>query len=358
MTELKYDKAYDAVLNKWVKPSEVHPADRYDKPRFFSEEKFNGKGAEGEILTYRKESIEIPYKRKDLHVDKASYTRQACFASFCKNTAENRKELKEKSSHQESKVHLLAKQIAKEIEYITLPSFEVNLMGESCKIFRGHPVKVKYKGAEKQDSQSKRIPDLIFETEYLGKKEELYVEIFYKHRVDQQKKEEFKRLAKNCIEIDISDLRCDLNMDDKALRDKIEYAIVNSGYWISNGFQEWFNRFFIHKYILDINKSNYLRNTTIHNGDKITLENRLYLFKDGLPMVNGEEICDASPYDTTNIGTCKTCRNCIEISNYRSKDTNKIHCYCDMTKRGLARLSKAKFIEKLTDLAIEDYKEV
>jgi hypothetical protein len=358
MADVKYDKAYDSKLNKWVTVNDLNIADRYDKPRYYSSDKWDEIGEASDILTYRKETKLIIFKKPEKHEGEQGFTRTACFIKVCDNTKENRERLSRQCEHQESVVHRIAKSVAKDLKFIKIPPIIVNLAGTDYEIVREQYIKVKYKGEECKDTDTNRIPDLIFETEYLGVKEEIFVEIYYKHRVDEAKKREFRYYAKNCIEIDISELRNNLCETDIKLKTDITNAIVENGYWISNKFQEWFSREFINKYIIDLNLGTHLFRTEIHKGEKITYRNRLYIHIEDLNFAD-ENICQSlnDKLKTCNIGNCLECSNCIGHKDVYSSEFSKVHIYCNSGKVDLASMQRVECVKTLVNLAFKEYKE-
>ena len=101
MSNVKYTRAYDSVKKVWVTPQEVEICDRYDKPRFYSENIDENGIDSGEILTYRKQTREIKYKKPELHPGETGYTRRECFSAIGKNSKEFREKLERKSETQE-----------------------------------------------------------------------------------------------------------------------------------------------------------------------------------------------------------------------------------------------------------------
>lgn len=351
----KYSEAFDSKLNRWVKPDDIDIADRYDKPRYYSvDTRQNENRNSGVILTYRKETKEIPFKRPDLHPDRTGYTRSSCFCEYCENNAEQREKVDRQVKAQESSVHKIAKNIAKDIKYIKIPAIKTQLLGQEYTISEEQIIKVKFLECEKKDEATGRIPDIIFEINYLGVVEKLYLEIFYKHPVEQDKKQEFRDNGINCLEVNISDLRSDTALSDKVLRKRIIEAIENDCYWISNAHKKIFDDT-IDKYIADINSANKLKRSFEANPAH---EERFFVFKDDYNEITGSHCTHGSRVRSTNIGDCIKCKRCLYINNVDSDDIRDVNIYCFKVEPRVNKVNFVKILNRIKEESLEKLREL
>ena len=327
VSNVKYTRAYDSVKKVWVTPQEVAICDRYDKPRFYSENIDENGADSGEILTYRKQTKEIKYKKPELHPGETGYTRRECFATLGKNTQDFREKISRQAETQESYVHKQAKEVAEQIRYIKLPAVSTELLGEEIEIIPEQIAEAKYISCETKDVETGRIPDLVFELTINGIKQLMYVEIFYKHAVDQYKKAQFREHKKNCIEVDISNFREDLDLSEKAISKKIEYEIIHNAYWISSSYKQWFD-IESKALIADCNSSNALQRTIHYSGN----HNKEYFmfFDDYARLANNKCIHDTGNTDfkSVDISNCKNCKRCVYVKNGDSINLRDVHIYC------------------------------
>ena len=325
----KYECAYDSKLHKIVKPEEVAICDRYDKPRYYSVNEENNNMPGNMILTMRKETVDIPYKKPELH-DKETYKRKLCFVALCANTVENNNKLRAQTKHQESLVHKLAKSIAKTVEYIKIPELKFNILGIERTLIKEQYIKVRYLRSETKDAETGVIPDIVFETEYNGFKEELQLEIYYKHRVEELKKEILKKNKINCLEVDVSNIVSNLDISDNSIQKIITNAIRENAYWISNAYIENYNEIY-KNYILELNAQNFIT-LSIQRAYLADPDHRYYTFKRDLERYS--TFCKQDPKDNLyddryiHIGQCKRCKNCLAIYGYGKDKLEDIHVYC------------------------------
>lgn len=217
---LKYTIAWDRVTDKFITPDEVNRAEAHDTNRYFSE-KFDINEDKGYVLTLHKKSKEYSSKNGK------TISRRAHFVRLADNTREYRIETEKKAKAQESVVHKLCKEVIKDISNIKIPNLYANILGEKLLLIPEQIIPIKLISIERKDTTSGTIPDATVETVIFGKKQKLYIEFFYKHEVDEAKRLQFNFYNQNCIEIDLSDLRDNLDLSEKALKKLIKEKIEN-----------------------------------------------------------------------------------------------------------------------------------
>lgn len=355
--DLKYETAWDRLTNKFVKPSDVNRAEEHDRNRYYSE-RFTEDEDKGYVLTLHRQSKE--YKSKS----GKPIIRKAHFVKIAENTKEYRIKTDKYMKAQESSVHKLCKDVAKDIKYIKVPSVKATIMGRELIIVPEQIIPIKFIGMEKRDVETGRIPDIIVETTILGKKQELFIEIFYKHEINEMKRRQFNFYNKNCLEVDVSDLRDNLDLSEKSLRKIIKDKIENNAYWISNRAKCLIEKTVVDKFILDINigesyfkKSDYYYNKDKDEDIEQWYYRRLYFFKDNISNKVPEnhpcyfnsdpDIVYTQDEKCTNIGKCKNCNNCIELVGYKDNDINNIHIYCDRLGLNIKDMNPIQFMNML-----------
>lgn len=362
VASLKYKQAWDRITNKFVTPNEVNKAEAHDRNRYYSEP-FSSYEDKGFVLTLHKQSKE--YKSKH----GKSIVRQAHFVAIAENTKEYRRETDKKVRAQESLVHKLCKEVISEIRFIKIPEVKAQILGQDIILLTEQYITINVVNIEKKDSDTGKIPDITAETIILGKKQELYIEVFYKHEVDESKRKMYNYHNKNCIEVDISDLRDNLDLSEKSLRKIIKDRIENGAYWVSNRAKCLIEKIVADKFILDINigenyfkKSEYYYNKDKDKDIEQWYYRRLYFFKDNiLNKVPENHPCyfNSDPdrvytqdEKCTNIGKCKNCNNCIELVGYKDNDINNIHIYCDRLGLNIKDMNPIQFINMLFEALI------
>lgn len=357
--ELKYNKAWDNKLKRYVLPSEVNEAERHDKNRYFSE-KFDDNEDKGDVLTLHKQSKTCKSKNGK------EFTRKAHFSAIGKNTKEYRERTSKLIKAQESLVHKLCKDVINDIKYIRVPEVKANIMGTEYTILHNQLINIQLKSIEKKDKQSGRIPDAIVTADILGNKQEIYIEFLYAHEVDEQKRKSLEYFNKNCLEVNLYDLRDNLEESEKSLRLKIKKLIENECYWVTNSVKLYCEKEALAEYVLEFSKSNnILRDTLYYDEKDSTVEfwnyHRLFLFKDSIQGIDETHPCYFRPRSEIeytqedkckNIGDCAKCNNCVWISNYSSKDTYNTKIYCK--KNGdKKRVNPFDLVQKVISKAIE-----
>lgn len=358
MGNLKYNKAWDVKLKRYVTPSEVNEAERHDRNRYFSEQ-FNEYEDKGEVLTLHRKSKTFKNKNN------IEITRQAHFSAIGKNTKEYREKTAKLIERQESLVHKLCKEIIKDIKYIKVPEIKANIMGEDYTILHEQLIKVEFKSAETKDKESGRIPDAIVVADIFGTKQEIYIEFLYSHEVDERKRKLFEYFNKNCLEVNMYHLRDNLEESEKSLKLKIKKLIENNCYWVTNSVKLFAEKDALNEYVLEFSKENILSDTLHKDRKKYTdtewLKVRLFLFKDQIKGIDKTHPCYFIPEKNisysesqkcTNIGDCAKCNNCVFISNYSSSNTSEVKIYC---KRNgdKKRVNPINFTQKIINRAIE-----
>lgn len=359
--DLKYEKAWDRVTRRYVTPSDVGRSEIHDRNRYYSEEFKDGED-KGYVLTLHKQSKEYKSKKGKTIV------RKAHFVKIAENTKEYREKTDKKIKAQESNVHKLCKEVIKEIKFIRVPKVEVNVLNRRMVITTEQIIPIKLIKTEQIDKDTRKIPDITVETEILGKKQELFIEIFYTHEVDESKRKQLNYFNKNCLEVDISDIRDNLDLSEKVIKKLIKERIENHSYWISSRVKNLFEKEVISHYVLDINSNNFLRKTEYHGDlfEKNKVEwyyKRFYFFKDNIEhIVSDNHRCylktDLDKVYTqnekcTNIGDCKNCSNCVGVDGYLEQDIRDVHIYCDTKNLGINNMNHIEFINMLFNKLIE-----
>ena len=365
MGEVKYSKAFDSKLGKWVDINDFtndNKADWYDKPRYYSSEDVNDETCE--ILTYNRGSVK--FRRKNMKATTPDIEIGPHFASIGKNLKVYREKLSERSVHLESEVHRTAKKVAEGLQLINLPAVKANVFGTEVEIAPAQAVAVKYIESERFCSDSETRPDLVFEIAYMGDrdsvvKENLHVEILYSHRVEMAKKLRLENAMISCIEVDLSYLKGKnpKEMKKKGLEEEIRDAIVNAGYWISCRYQQYFERN-IEKYILELNTRTAFLESKIYAKNK--WEQRVYAFKDSL-RVPDDHPCKLSSKlsfsrETGRMvepGMCIHCKRLLYSCGYMDENVDNLEILCDKTGEfeGVPRFA---FVSRLKELIDRDYK--
>lgn len=340
--ELKYEKAWDNKTKQWITPEQVSKSDSHDRNRYFSEP-FEDNEDKGRVLTIHKESKPITSKKG------TKFTRKAHFCSIANNTRKYRDYIAKKAEHQESLVHELCKEEIRNINFIKVPCVEAKILDEDIQVVNEQYIRViKVKHTEKQDSSTGRIPDAVIEVEILGKIQEMYVEFYYKHEVDENKRKQYQHYKYNCIEVDLSELRDNLEESDKSIRKKINNIISEKAYWISCRAKEIIERDAQKEFVIELSKENELLNDTkYYNKNELSdlgwYAKRLYAFKDNIKenynidethpcyFVKNPDLKYTQYEKCINIGQCMKCNNCIFISNYFSEKTDKTKVYCKVS---------------------------
>lgn len=353
---VKYTRAYDSVKKVWVTPQEVAICDRYDKPRFYSENIDENGVDSGEILTYRKQTREIKYKKPELHPGETGYTRRECFSAIGKNSKEFREKLERKSETQESLVHKIAKEVGQDIHYIHIPAVCTELLGNEFELIPEQVIDVKFIQSEYTDEKTGRRADILFEAVINGISQKLFVEIYYKHIVDQEKKQQLRDNCINCLEVDISNLREDLEISERILSKKIEYAIMHNAYWISSSYKEYFD-IERDKIILDCNSKVKVGNYSLLRATfrEQEFDKRFFMFLDDYEYVSGCT-CSAGIIKNINIKQCQNCKRCIYIKNPDSLNLDDVHIYCLKMKMPKDKLDIVGMINYIKNNAINAIK--
>jgi hypothetical protein len=335
---MKYETAWDNRLQRHVTPEQVSNIEAHDKIRFFSE-KFDENENKGFALTLHKQSK--PYDSKY----GKQIVRRAHFSAIAENTVEYRKKTTELSIRQESIVHKLCKEVIKDIEFIKVPEVKATIVDSECIVVPEQFVKIEFKCVEKKDDDTGRIPDAIVIADLLGVKQEVFIEFLYKHEVDENKRKMYNAFKKNCLEVDLSYLRDNLEESEKSLRTKIKSTIENECYWVSNSIKQYAENEAQSKYVIEFNKNTILNDSKFYTRDQFEdrhewLEKRLYVFKDDIPKISNidnnhpcyfvaEDGVEYSQSERcTDIGNCLHCNNCVWISNYSTENTSNTKVFC------------------------------
>lgn len=350
--KLKYDKAWDNKLKRYITPDNVNEVERHDRNRYFSE-KFEDNEDKGEVLTLHKQSKTFKNKNG------TEVSRKSHFASIGKNTKDYREKTDTLIKKQESLIHKLCKEVIKEIKYIKVPSVKANIMDVEYTIIHEQVLKIEFKHTEKMDKLSKRIPDAVITANLLGCEQEINLEFLYSHAVDENKRRQYEYYRQNCLELDISYLRDNLEDSEKSLRNKIKLAIENECYWAVNKTKLLCENEAFNMHIIEISKHNGLLTDSFYYPDNTY--KRLFIYKDKLKDIDENHPCYfvekpnlKYTQDTkcTDIGTCNNCNNCVFITNYYDKNTNNIKIYCNKIGDG-QRINPFKVVNDIIADAIK-----
>ncbi len=336
----KYVKAYDSKTKSWVTVEEIARADRYDKPRYYSDCNYDSDS--GEILTYVKESKELYGKTSG-----KAYVRCAHFRKYCSNSAKERAQINKYVATQEEHINKIAKSIGKKIKQIKIPDIKTSVLGEEFDLFNSGYVDVTYVTTIKEGESSSEIPTLVFATKYLGVVETIYVRLFYNNEMSEDRHKWLLDKGINCLEVDISELRADIKQSYKTLSNKILKEIVYNSYWISNAYKKSFEAE-RDMTILDINNKNILKKSDYGKGK----ENRCYFFKDKYNELAGSDCLSVGKRHSVDIYECKDCKKCICIKDIDSDDINNVHVYCFKGDIPETKLNIIKTINEIKQTAL------
>lgn len=320
----KYERAWDIIDRTWKTPEDISYDIMHDRPRFISE-KPNNMGDGGYILTYYKGTTR-KYKNGKKSKVRAHFK---VLKTFSLNTYENRQRLEEQEAGRESDVHKLCKQlfIDNKINDIHVESIKVPIVIGNDTTYIEIPEQrikvVSIEGVELRDNSSNRIPDITINAEICGVVQQFFIEIYYRHPVDQTKKYMYTSNRLNCLEVDIGNIYEDLKTNDtEELKETLKEHIENNAHWISCRFRE------LVKAAINTNYNIINTSTTLRNSGHPVLNkfNRAFIFEDTLRL-NGDNRVTKKAH---NIGDCVTCNRCIGIKGYYSDDTDDIEVTCSI----------------------------
>lgn len=312
----KYEQVWDTIDKIWRTPDDIPYNIMRDRPRFISEIP-DSMGDGGEILSFVKGTS----KRRG-HFKRLK--------KYSENTYENRRIIVKQEKHKESSVHKMCKTIFEEglIKSIHVKEVKIPLIiGAEQKPIKVHEQDIEVVGLEsieKKDKETNRIPDIIIHANISGFTQRFFIEIFYKHQVDQHKKQDYIDKEANCLEIDVGDVYEEIgeNPTEEELKQYLIDRIENNAEWISCNLEENI------KCALDNNFNIISTSTGLLKRSKYTseLDARAYVFESDLSLVGNYR-----PYSHThNIGQCVKCNRCLGIKGYRDNDINNIQVYCSI----------------------------
>ena len=321
------EEAWDNVEKKMVKACEVRRSHMHDRNRFFSKrcDYWTDDDNSGDVLTVHKESREITRKNGT-----KSFTRKAHFARIGKNTAKYREVTAKKQEKQYESIHDLCNEVILDIKFIHIPEVKATFNNTEFTLIPEQYAKIKrVDRINKVDKETGKIPDAVIIVDLLGVEQEVFIEFYYTHEVDENKRKFYTFYKKNCLQVDLYHLKADLNLTKEALKKKIKVEIEENLYWVTNRAQILFNGDAYQKYVLTIDKSNKLINTAKpENKDKES--ERFYFYRDLLPL---DHRCYApnSEGKVRVIGECKRCENCLMIENYYDLQSTNAIIHCVLT---------------------------
>lgn len=324
----KYEQAWDIIDKKWKKPEDITYNIMRDRPRFISEMP-NSMGDGGEILSF----VKCTSKRRG-HFKKLN--------KYSKNTYENRKKITEQELHKESSIHKMCKNIFEQNLIKSIHTKEVKIpivVGTEQSYLKVPEQDIKVIGlesVEKKDKTTNRIPDIIIYADISGFVQRFFIEIFYKHAVDQYKKQDYVHYEVNCLEIDVGDVYEELKDEhtEEELKQYLIDKIQNNAEWISCNFEENI------KYAIDNNFNIISTSTGLLRRSKYSSDfcDRAYTFKSDLTLHGNCEIQGKSH----DIGKCVNCNRCLGIKGYRDTDINNIEVYCSIWEYPLNATTEQK----------------
>lgn len=197
---------------------------------------------------------------------------------------------------------------------------------------------------EKMDSQTNKIPDIVILTEIDGIKQELQIEIYYKHYVNEAKRRQLIYFKKNCIEIDVSFLKEDFSLSENDIKKRLVKIIENGEhtYWISCKNEEYMKALLdryacelaVDTVVLSRNMHPTLHYDFLRELDKDEYyKRRLMIFKDILNLdVNNPKYPSEDDRQYCEIGDCLSCKNCLGIQNYFDTNINNVRVLCNLSE--------------------------
>ena len=313
---MQYEKAWDVQRQEYVTAEQVDKCEMHDRNRYFSC-KFSMDEDNGKVLTVRKEH---KYKRKD-----KEHSVRTHFMAIADNTKDYREQTRKKQEHQESIVHKLCKKVINEIEFIHIPEIQTEIVGIKTPIIQDQYIRInKVIATEQKDDTTGFRPDATVEVSMLGINQPLLIEFCYKHPVSEEKRTRYRYYGVNVIEVDISELRDNLDEKEESLRKKIKTIIEERAYWISNRLEHAVKEA-ESELVEEISFKNLLQRSTNFND----CGRRYYIFKDGLP--HDHRCYEFEPvYKSIDIEKCKDCKYCVNMQGYNSpySDFQKVKYWC------------------------------
>lgn len=312
----KYEKAWDIVDKTWKTPEDIAYNIMRDRPRFISKMPDN-MGDGGEILSFVKGTS----KRRG-HFKRLK--------KYSQNNYENRKKITEQEIHKESSVHKMCKTIFELGLVKTIHTKEIQIpivVGTEQSYLKVHEQDVEVielESVEKKDKTTNRIPDIIVHAKICGFEQRFFIEIFYKHPVDQYKKQDYIQNEINCLEIDVGDVYEELKEDhtEEELKQYLIDKIQNNAEWISCNIEEIIKCAIDNNFNVISTTNGSLRKSKYSND----LCDRAYVFESDLTLHGKCEVHGKSH----DIGKCARCSRCLGIKGYRDNDINNIEVYCSI----------------------------
>lgn len=358
---MKYNRAFDKELNRYVgieEFTEENKAEWYDRPRYFKTDDIDSE--ENEVLGYVRQSQ--PFRRSNMREDTPDIVRAAHFVKVCNNTKYECDRLSGKVKTQESYVHKLTKEIGKAVKVIKIPAIVVNVAGYEIRLTEEQYIPVQFIDTEYSIRCCNAVADIAYDTEILGVKQKIFVEVLYRHRVDEEKRNRLQTNKINCIEVDISDIREELDLSYQEIKRELLERITYTGYWISSAIKEIVEHSLADTELIEM---------TIHNGKLRHSEyrdgayfSRAYAFKDMLKLPKGhkchiekEETWGANPDKYTNVGECNNCKTCASISGYLDSNVNNIRVVC-MANTELENVAIEELVETVRNNLIAKYRKM
>lgn len=355
----KYEKAWDNERMVFVKPEDIPEVEMHDQYRYFSEKLDSPNDFKGFVLTTVKSSNNIRHKK-----DGTAYCVKSHFRKICENSREYATATEAKKKAQESNVHKLCKKVMRSLQFIHIPSYTArDIAGTSISIIPDTYSPIKVLGTEKKDADTCLIPDITVECELLGVKQEVLIEVVYKHELGADKRNAYKAFNKNCLYIDISDLQRKLDMSDSEIESEIRNRLDNDCKWVTNKLHSLIVNKVLPSRFIEINYENGVLQPTLSRNtddlyklyfafqDSITMEFKKHKvdIDSSFPCYREPTISKAEKY-ITNIGDCKKCNHCLKILNGESIDKTSVNIYCckdELTKDSLIEFKDSLIYDAL-----------
>lgn len=328
-------QAWDNREKRWVTAKDINKAEYHDANRYFTD-KFEYNEDKGDILTVVREH---PRKNR-FKPEGEKITIPVHFTRYKENTKYNRECLKKKIDNQESYIHKAAKSLFNngDIRFIAVNEVNTTVAASNVTLLNKCILRiVKVVSVELKDKITNKIPDITLIVDINGIEQEFFIEICYKHSVDENKRKSYLANNKNCIEVDVRYLQDNLDESAESVKRKLKKAIEtncnNTNTWISSRLKQMFDAN-ASRYIVDRHLGHGFEYTTTGKGYDKGL--RLFCFRTGTtnfdedhPMYLVENPDVKYAVKTCSVKDCLNCVHCIAHSGVDSDNIHDVHVYCN-----------------------------
>lgn len=325
--------AWDNKEHKYVNVDDIDENSMHDKNRYFSD-KFDITTDGTYIYTVRKEHTRRSNGKE--------YTVNRCFERVCENTKERRMELAIKMEIQKNLVYKLEEQLFSDgtFKFLRVPGLKYHFIGRDMPLFFDSVIILDDMPFNKMFIHNTIMHCVTAKTSILGVQQEILIKLAYDNFIDSDLRNKLIDNRENCIEIDISSLRDNLDMSESTLRKEMIKLIengVNTGntHWVSNRAHDILEKDVISKYIIERKLGDGFE-LSIHHSKDLPL--RLYVFNDqagfqpGNPVLNKHKSC--------SICDCNDCSQNLGILNYNSINAGDVVSICNKSALDLSNKSK------------------